>query len=164
MKSIGYPLFNVKASTTTGITVPRHLNHVNLINLISTHWTRHCFHISSLNNHLLFVLMLTKSLNTWNDYLANCTDKHLLPTKVSCYDDASNFFSAPGIIDFYGSNGNLWITDIQRFLNANTDSYINSLFSFSNSSRSYDLFHVDLFNSDTFFSTSDIENNCRDHF
>jgi len=103
--------------------------------------------------------MLTKSLNTWNDYLINCTDKNLLPIKVSCYDDASNFFSAPGILDFYGSNGNLWIIDIQRFLNANTDSYINSLFSFSNSSKSYDLFHVDLFNSNTFFSTSDIENN-----
>ena len=103
--------------------------------------------------------MSTKSLTIWNDYLFNCTDKYLVAPKMSCYDTSSDFFSAPGIFDFYGSNGSLWSLHIQRFLNVNTDSHIHSLFNFTNSSRSYDLFHVDLFNSAKFFSTSDIQNN-----
>ena len=51
------------------------------------------------------------------------------------------------------------ITDIQKFLNVNTDSSISSIFNFSNSSQAYDLFHNDLFNNNGFFSVSDIENN-----
>lgn len=103
--------------------------------------------------------MLTKSIQKWSEYLANHTDQNFLPTNTSYYDDSSNFFSAPGIIDFYGSNGNLMITDVQKFLNVNTDSSIYSLFNFSNSSQAYDLFHVDLFNNDSFFSVADVESN-----
>jgi|TARA_B110000259_G_scaffold140084_1_gene157742 hypothetical protein len=51
------------------------------------------------------------------------------------------------------------ITDVQKFLNVNTDSSIYSLFNFSNSSQAYDLFHVDLFNNDSFFSVADVESN-----
>lgn len=86
-------------------------------------------------------------------------DKNLLPKATSYYDDASNFFSAPGIIDFYGSNGNLMISNVQEFMNTNTNTSVLNVFNFSNSSQAYDLFNVSLFNDDTFFSVSDIENN-----
>ena len=103
--------------------------------------------------------MSTKAINTWNEYLANQTDKKFLPEATSYYDDASNFFSTPGIIDFYGSNGNLMISNVQKFMNVNTDASVSNLFNFSNSSQAYDLFNASLFNDSAFFSVSDIENN-----
>ena len=108
---------------------------------------------------MLLVLVLTKAIQTWTDYLANQTDKNFLPTNPSYYSDASSYFSAPGILDFYGNNGKLTIIDIQSFLNSNTDTVINGLFKFSNSSNAYDLFNVSLFNDNSFFSTNDLENN-----
>jgi hypothetical protein len=101
--------------------------------------------------------MLTKSIHAWNEYLANYTDKTFLTKDLSYYDNASNFFSTPGIIDFFGSNGGLIITDIQKFLNVHTDATINNVYTFSNSSHAYDLFSVELFNNTNFFTTTDIE-------
>jgi hypothetical protein len=97
--------------------------------------------------------MLTKSVQAWNEYLANYTDKNFLTKDLSYYDNASNFFSTPGVIDFFGSKGSLMITDIQKFLNVNTDTAISNLYTFSNSSQAYDLFHLDIFNDATFFDT-----------
>jgi hypothetical protein len=89
----------------------------------------------------------------------NYTDKRFLPKDTSYYDDASNFFSTPGVIDFFGFKGTLLITDIQKFLNVNTDSSINSLYTFSNSAQAYDLFNLSIFNNTSFFNTAEFEAN-----
>lgn len=51
------------------------------------------------------------------------------------------------------------ISNVQKFMNTNTDASVSSLFNFSNSSQAYDLFNANLFNHNSFFSVSDIENN-----
>lgn len=51
------------------------------------------------------------------------------------------------------------ISNVQKFMNTNTDTAVSNLFNFSNSSQAYDLFNVNLFNNNTFFSVSDVENN-----
>ena len=101
--------------------------------------------------------MLTKSIQAWNEHLANYTDKNFLTKDLSYYDNASNFFSTPGIIDFFGSKGSLTITDIQKFLNANTDTTVSNLHTFSNSSQAYDLFNLSIFNNNVFFNTTELE-------
>jgi hypothetical protein len=101
--------------------------------------------------------MLTKSIRQWNEYLANYTDKTFLTKDLSYYDNASDFFSAPGIIDFFGSKGGLVITDIQKFLNVNTDSAVSNLHTFSNSSQAYDLFNLNVFNNTNFFNVTGLE-------
>ena len=51
------------------------------------------------------------------------------------------------------------ISNVQKFMNTNTDTSVSNVFNFSNSSQAYDLFNVSLFNNNTFFSVSDIESN-----
>ena len=51
------------------------------------------------------------------------------------------------------------ISNVQKFINTNTDTSVSNVFNFSNSSQAYDLFNVSLFNNNTFFSVSDIESN-----
>lgn len=51
------------------------------------------------------------------------------------------------------------ISNVQKFMNVNTDASVSNLFNFSNSSQAYDLFNASLFNDSAFFSVSDIENN-----
>jgi hypothetical protein len=103
--------------------------------------------------------MLTKSIQAWNEHLANYTDKTFINMDSSYYDNASNFFSTPGIIDFFGSKGSLTITDIQKFLNVNTDTSVSNLYAFSNSSQAYDLFNLNVFNANTIFDTTSLDSN-----
>lgn len=49
------------------------------------------------------------------------------------------------------------ITDIQKFLNMNTDTAVSDLYNFSNSSQAYDLFCLDIFNNNTFYGTIGLE-------
>jgi hypothetical protein len=101
--------------------------------------------------------MLTKAIQTWNEYLINYTDRTFLTKDLSYYDNASNFFSAPGIIDFFGSKGGLVITDIQKFLNVHTDTAVSNLYTFSNSSQAYDLFNLNVFNNTNLFNVTGLE-------
>lgn len=103
--------------------------------------------------------MATGSIQKWTERLAHHADTNFISKHTSYFNDTSNFFSAPGIIDFYGSNGKLMILNVQSFLNANTNSAVEDLFSFANSSNAYDLFNANMFNNSSFFNTSDIENN-----